>query len=43
MYNINPKTRKSSHNTMLKRAEDGEISARKLMMNGPLRSEMKSL
>jgi hypothetical protein len=27
---------------MSKRAEDGEISAQQLMMNGPLRSNMKS-
>ncbi len=34
--------RDSNHETKLKRAEDGEISVRQLVMNGPLRSEMKS-
>ena len=39
---VNLKKRDSNHNTMLKRAEDSEISVRKLVMNGPLRSDMKS-
>ena len=34
--------RDSNRDTMSKRAEDSEISVRKLMMNGPLRSDMKS-